>query len=148
MSDHCSALSGSVLNRNLIEAYLATDYRVHAQPPFVLKIGVASPQLAQLYRQHGTTCAAFLTAYNPYSEAVGDAENAAFQHKLSRELTSRGRTFIPGIGQDSQGQWPGELSFLILGLALDEAKVMGTQYRQNALVWCSEDAVPKLVLLR
>lgn len=138
----------SAIDPDLVEAYKATDFHVHNQPPFVLKVGTASPQLAQLYHQHGTTCAAFLTAYNPYSEAVGDAENTAFQHKLSRELTSRGLTFLPGMGQDNQGQWPGEPSFLILGLALDEAKVMGAQYRQNALVWCGEDAVPQLILLR
>jgi hypothetical protein len=140
--------SESAIAPDLVEAYKATDFRVHTQPPIVLKIGVASPQLAQLYSQHGTTCAAFLTAYNPYSEAVGDAENSAFQHKLSSELTSRGLAIIQGMGQDSLGQWPGEPSFLILGLALDDAKLMGAQYRQNALVWCGEDAVPHLILLR
>ncbi len=138
----------SAIDPDLVDAYKATDFRVHAQPPFVLKVDVASPQLAGLYGQHGTTCAAFLTAYNPYSEVVGDAENIAFQDQLTRELTSLGLTFIPGIGQDSQGQWPGEPSFLILGLQLAEAKALGVQYRQNALVWCGEDAVPKLVLLR
>lgn len=132
----------------LQQAYLETDYQVHDHRPFVLKIGVASPQLAQLYRQHGSTCATFLTACNPHSEAVDDVENLAFQHKLARELTRLGLTFIPGIGQDSHGQCPGEPSYLILGRALDEAKVMGTQYRQNALVWCGEDAVPHLILLR
>jgi hypothetical protein len=43
---------------------------------------------------------------------------------------------------------PGEPIFLSLLLVLDEAKVIGTQYRQNALVWCGEDAVPLLILLR
>lgn len=138
----------TTIDPGLVEAYKATDYRVDAHPPFVLKIGLASPQLAQLYHQHGATCAAFLTACNPYSEVVGDVENAAFLHKLGRELTSLGLTFIPGMGQDNQGQWPGEPSFLIFGLQLDEAQAMGAQYRQNALVWCGTDAMPQLILLR
>lgn len=138
----------SSISQSLLQAYQEADFRVHALPPFLLKIGVASPQLAQLYHQHGSTCAAFLTACNPYSEPMGDVENAAFQHKLSRELTSLGLSFLPGIGQDSQGQWPGEPSFLVLDLPLEAAKTMGAQYRQNALVWCGADAVPQLILLR
>lgn len=138
----------SGISPGLLLAYRETDFRVDAKPPFVLKIGVASTQLTELYLQHNCTCAAFLTASNPYSQDASDAENAAFQHKLSRELTGRGLSFIPGIGQDSQSQRPGETSFLVLGLPLDSATEMGVQHRQNALVWCGADAVPQLILLR
>jgi hypothetical protein len=138
----------STIDLGLIEAYKATDFLVHSEPPFVLKIGASSPQLMQLYGRFSTANAAFLTAYNPYSEDVGAAQNSAFHDKLCRELTNCGLTFLPGMGQDSQGQWPGEPSYLVLGLQLEEAKAMGTQYRQNALVWCGDDAVPQLILLR
>ena len=53
-----------------------------------------------------------------------------------------------GMGEHPSGQWPGEPSFLILGLPLDAAKQLGARHEQNAIVWCGTDAVPQLILLR
>ncbi|TAL78491.1 MAG: DUF3293 domain-containing protein [Burkholderiaceae bacterium] len=46
------------------------------------------------------------------------------------------------------GSWPGESSFLVLGLDAERAAALGNQYRQNAVLCCDERAVPRLVLLR
>ena len=32
-------------------------------------------------------------------------------------------------------------------MGLEEAKVLGCRYEQNAVVWCGVDAVPQLILL-
>ena len=139
----------------LIEAYLAAHYRVDADPAFALEVGVCSPPLLHLFERHRCDCAAYLTACNPFSQDVGASDNAARQAELARQLKGRSLTFIDGVGVDGQGpqdggapQWPGEPSFLVLGLSLEAARTLGRKHQQNALVWCGKDAVPQLVLLR
>ena len=140
--------SESAIDKNLIQAYLDTDFRVHTDPPFVLMVGVSSEPLAQLFRQYQYDCAAYLTACNPFSRSLVDAENAARQSELAKELTGRSLKFIHGEGQDGQGKWPGEASFLVFGLSREASQALAQQYEQNAFVWCGNDAVPELVLLR
>lgn len=145
-------LSETVISPSLTQAYLETDYGVNADPPFVLKVGVFSEPLARLLERHHADCAAYLTACNPLSEDLGDAENAVRQAELGRELKERSLRFIEGVGQGSQGeapeQWPGEASFLVLGLSLEASSALGRKHEQNALIWCGQNAVPQLVLLR
>ena len=140
--------SESAIAKNLIQAYLDTDFRVHTDPPFVLKMGVSSEPLNRLFRQYQCECAAYLTACNPFSRNVGDADNEARQAALAKELTGRNLKFIVGKGQDSQDKWPGEASFLVFALSLESSRALARKYEQNAFIWCASDAVPELVLLR
>ena len=64
------------------------------------------------------------------------------------QIGSERQLFIDGIGCDPSGCWPGEASCLVLGLSIDIARALGTEFEQNAIVWCGADAVPELVLLR
>jgi hypothetical protein len=61
---------------------------------------------------------------------------------------ARPEEIIDGESSDSIGTWPGEKSFLVLGLDLETAIRLGREFRQNALVWADEDAIPRLILLR
>jgi hypothetical protein len=131
-----------------VQAYRKTDYCVDAPEPFVLRVGVASAPLAQLYRRHGTNCCAFITACNPYSRIVGDDANAARQLELAQELHALGLIFFDSIGRHPEGGWPTEPGFLILGLPLAIAKTLGEKFEQNAILCCGPDAVPELILLR
>lgn len=140
--------SESAIAKDLIQVYLNADYHVDTEPPFVLKIGMASEPLTQLYQQHGCNCAVYLTACNPFSRNLSAAENEVRQSELAQELTKRGLKFIQGVGQDSQGKWPGEASFLVLGLSLEVSRALARKHEQNAFVWCGRDAVPQLELLR
>ena len=130
-----------------INAYLETDYRVFSNPPFILRIKQVSEPLAELFQQHKTNCAAFITACNPFSRKLDEAANAARQSELTKELTQRSLSFIEGEGRHPSGEWT-EPGYLVLGLSLDEARALGRQYEQNAVVWCGADAVPELALLR
>jgi hypothetical protein len=140
--------SESSLSRGLINAFLATHYHVRGEPPFILKIGEPSQALASLYRLYGQECAAFLTAWNPYSEKFSDLENSAAQQKMLNELNKRELPMLPGEGKHPTEDWPGEDSFLILGINREDASSLGLEFRQNAFLWCGDDAVPELVLLR
>jgi hypothetical protein len=148
-SELCSSLSSdSLLSPSLITAYRETEYRVTADWPFVLRINEPSAELLALYKTSKFACATFITAYNPYSRTVSDVQNTQRQNELAKELRHRSLTFLEGIGEHPSGDWPGEPSFLVLGLSLEAAKSLGQHYEQNAIVWCGADGVPQLVLLK
>jgi hypothetical protein len=131
-----------------IQAYLETHYRVFGDTPTTLKVDEANPVLAVLHEANAVQSSAFITACNPFSQTSDDASNAARQQTLRSELKARELTFIEGIGQHPSNNWPGEASFLVLGLSLDAAKALGAQHGQNAIIWADTDATPRLVLLR
>ncbi len=140
--------SGSTIDRDTIQAYVETEYRAHGDTPMTLRIGEANAALAVSQKARGVGSSAFISACNPYSHEIGEKVNADRHLQLARELRQRSLTFIQGIGQHPSNQWPGEPSFLVFGLSLDAAAALGSQFEQNALVWCGRDAVPDLVLLR
>ncbi len=132
-----------------LKAYEATDYRVDwPSGGFVLKIGQRSRELARLYEESGVTSAAYLSAWNPYSQIVADEANTAAAKALDAQLAGVAPVVAPGWGADPTGAWPPERSTLALGLTLEEAKRLAEAFRQNGFVWCGADATPQLVLMR
>ena len=131
-----------------IAAYLAAHYSVLAPEPFVMLVGEVSSGLADLMAAEKAPSAAFVTAWNPFSQVTTEAENTAAQQALLADLAALGVTFFPGFGKDPSGLWPGEESLLVLGLSLEKARRLGFKYGQNAILWAGLDACPELVLLR
>lgn len=138
----------SSISAATIRAYEETEYRVFGDLPMTLRIGVRNARLADLHRAHDVDCSAFITAANPLSEQTDDANNLSHQAKLADDLNREQFEFISGTGQHPSGGWPGEPSYLVLGISLDAAKELGARHKQNAIVWCGDDAVPRLILLR
>jgi len=136
------------VNPLLIQAYLETDYCILGDNPFTFKVGIACPALAALHQVYQVTCSAFVTACNPFSQRLSDAENARRQAGLAQILQQRGIVFLDGIGQHPSNDWPGEPSYLVPGIDLEAAKDLGNQLKQNAIIWNDIDAVPQLILLR
>jgi len=147
-SDHTS------LDPSLVQAYRETHYRVNGPlgPPghhgLTLLVDEHSLELADLHLKYGVARSAFITACNPHSMAITDAANMARHADLSSYLQQSGLTYLEGVGQHPHNAWPGEPSYLVLGLAMPDAKALATELEQNAFVWSGEDAVPKLVLLK
>lgn len=140
--------SNTVIDPATIQAYLETDYRVCGDMPFTLHIGQVNSYLIAAHMHNRVDCSAFLTACNPFSRVVDEDANHQLQQQLTKELTKRGLTFLRGIGQHPSNNWPGEESFLVLGLNLEAAKTLGEHFEQNAIVWNGPDGSPQLVLLR
>lgn len=118
---------------------------------FVLRVDEYSVPLSQLFTASGYRRAAFITASNPFSVPHGVEENLAACARLRDELLHRlcrPEQILYGEGLDPAGAWPGETSFLVLGLDLATSTLLGREFGQNALVWAGEDAIPRLVLLR
>jgi Protein of unknown function (DUF3293) len=138
----------SKIDAATIAAYQAAHYEVLDPIPFVMRVGVVSTQLADLLTREQASCVGFITAWNPFSENLTAADNSAAQISLMKELTELGFSTVPGFGKDPSGKWPGEESLLVIGLSLDEVKQLGIKYRQNAVIWSGQKAVPELILLR
>ena len=133
---------------DLVAAYVDTNYRVAASPPFVLRIDQHSPALADAYRQSHVASAVFITADNPFSETTSEAQNAANHIELGAQLRELTEYVFDGAGQGAAADWPAESSYLALGLSRAQACAFGIQFRQNAIVIAEADAIPRLVLLR
>ena len=138
----------SSVDTQTVQSYTATNYVVLSKRPFTLTVNQQSQPLAELYSTNAVKGAAFITAYNPYSELLSDTENAARNEELFLDLQVLCVEIILGEGKDSTGQWPGESSFLALGINQDAVKLLGTKYQQNAIVWCDANAVPQLIFLK
>ncbi len=140
--------SESVIDPVIVQAYLETHYCVNGEVPFILQIGQVSAGLLSLYQLQNMNCAAFITGCNPFSREASQLENRYRQQSLAAELTRRSLNFLEGIGQHPSNNWPGEESFLILGMDLEAAKMVGERFEQNAIVWCGPDGKAQLILLR
>lgn len=131
----------------LLRAYRETDYVVFTRPPFTLRVDEASPALLDLHEACGVRASAYLTACNPGSRLLPELENADRQARLRSALVRRGHALFEGIGRHPGGGWPGEASFLILGLELAEAMALGREWGQRAILSAGADAIPRLVFL-
>jgi hypothetical protein len=134
---------------DLLKAYRETHYRVDATAGTeTLSIGQHSPWAAALLASHAAVGAAFLTAWNPYSEGLDPQANTAAQNSLTRAVEALGCNFLSGKGVDPSGEWPGEDSLLVIGITLEQACKLGRQFKQNAFVYVGTNATPELILLR
>ena len=144
----------TLINPALIAAYRAAHYQVSADAsaglaaPFVLRVDVASPELLALYSRHDVLQAAYLTACNPHSTVLSDADNVARMDELVRALAGQGHMILHGRGTDPAGVWASEASVLVLGISEVHACELGARFGQNALLQAGADGVPRLVLLR
>ena len=138
----------SPIDPALLQAYLETHYFVLGVRPLTLQVGVANLSLAALYKSLRVESCAFVTACNPWSQALEPPLNLEHQAALARELHHRRLTFVEGMGQHPSGQWPGEPSFLVWDISMEASKAIGAKHDQNAIIWCGPDAVPRLILLR
>ncbi len=75
-----------------------------------------------------------VTAYNPHSNPLPDAENRRRNRTLEKELRARGLSFAPSSGASPDGVW-WEPGFAVFGLSSGEALALGRQHGQHAVVW-------------
>lgn len=136
------------LSEELVAAYSSTNFEVHAETRFVLKVGEFNENLKLIFSQLNQMTACFITAYNPESIEQSVFENDSAQGKLYEDLVSLDCTIFNGFGSDPDGNWEGEPSYFASGITLIDAKNLGKKYRQNAIVWCDQKCIPELVLLR
>jgi hypothetical protein len=135
----------------LIEAYRRAEYRVDDQGiRFTMRIDQPCLALRDCLARQLHATAAYLTAWNPYSEPRAEASNRSAECALLAELAAGGWPLLRGEGVDPGGAWPPESSVLVLGIGADAAAEVARRYGQNAIVVATlvDLAIPRLLLLR
>lgn len=121
----------------LLKHYLATDYRVRLPQGGYASMRIDTPLPAPLHGllQNADEPWAFITAWNPLSQAQSRAANRHAQRRLLAAL--RAATPAPthihagiGVGQDV---WR-ESSLFIMGMEFDAIEEIMRPFRQNAIV--------------
>lgn len=114
-----------------------------------MRVGCYSEGLQRLYEAFDCRSAAFLTAANPGGVKVSDNLNFRAEARLAQQLDAISLPVTSGVGLDADetSDWPGERSFLVLGIERSNAVRLGLQHGQLAIIWCPETAIPELLML-
>ncbi len=133
----------------LFEAYLKTDYIVRDETiNLTLRIDEKNSDLEDLLVKNESNSAAFLTAYNPFSQLLSRAENEKRQEELVSLLKEKGCKFLYGCGESQTDDWAPEPSVLILGIDCQTALELARRFEQNAFLFIEKGSAPKLISSR
>ena len=132
-------------SKELQLAYEQTLYIVTWEKgEWILRIGAVNPQFNQWLLENKIQNWAFITAYNPFSEALSEKENKKLQSQLKRILIKNKYQLWNGKGQGA-GNWPAEESFFIANISQELAGKLATDFKQNAYVFGSYNSKPQLI---
>ena len=73
-----------------------------------------------------------ITAWNPFSEVLPEAENRIRNIELCGLLEASKAPFFPAVGRSPDGQWQ-ESSFAVVGLPWARVKELAQQFGQHAV---------------
>ena len=136
------------MKTSLRENYLRTTYRVTNNGLAIdIRIGERSAPLDALLAKHSARAWAFITAWNPASKKLDDAENRRRQEQLEADVKQGGYVFYRGAGVPNEKDWQPEESILILGIERGEAVQLGKKFGQAAIVIGALSTLPELVFL-
>ncbi len=90
---------------------------------------------------------AVITAYNPYSKELLNTENRELNHQLKDTILQQGFRFNEARGVPKNSDWDSEESFFIHNITLQEAKEIGVNYKQNAIITGSYNQNAQLIWL-
>jgi len=141
-------INNTSINQSLLNAYSSASYHVYTKPAFIIKINQYSADLESLYVLHHKNTAAFITAFNPYSQALDLNENHKRNDSLKEAIELLELSYTKGDGRCGENNEVGEESFLIIGISKEQSIQLGTESEQNAIVFCDKDAIPQLLLLK
>jgi hypothetical protein len=138
-----------MIDPELLSAFLATHFIiVSPKAEITLRVGERNTALDDLLTAFGVTSCAFITAWNPGSVRLTDAENMTRQVALIAEVRRRGLPFLLGRGQGEDGRWPPEDSILVMGINRTEASALGALFNQLAIVFAESQEAVQLLLCR
>jgi len=131
----------------LVGTYRVTRFVVCApEGEIVLRIGERTRGLDELMTKHGALSCAFITACNPGSVKLPDADNQVRRTELVGTVRKSGYVYFEGLGVGQDGPWSPEASILILGISRERARQLGTQFGQLAIVFVGRAQAVELLL--
>ena len=125
----------------LEDAYRKTTYAAGLS----LKLRVGEPHgfLDDMLDFRGLEEYAYLTAWNPGSQKLSDAENRERQDKLKARLKGK-HPMVEGVATADDGAWSEE-SVLVLGIPRADALALAREFGQAALLAGRKGGAPELV---
>lgn len=134
------------MERELFDAYLATAYVVClAGSSFTVRVGAPSPE-ADALLESGEATWIHLTAWNPGSRQLPQAENDGRQAALEHALIALGHRVLPAWGVGADGAFV-ERHCFATGVSRERAELLGRLFDQNAIVVGDRGQPAKLVNL-
>jgi len=137
-----------VRERNqLLQAYKNALYVARLPHAVVeLRVGETCPLLIEWLAGQGLHTAAFLTAFNPRSEICSLQENETAHARLLADIASMGLVMCDGYGAGEGGDWPREISVLVLGISREQAQRLAEKFAQNAFLFVQQGGEVQLCL--
>ncbi|TNE57658.1 MAG: DUF3293 domain-containing protein [Bacteroidetes bacterium] len=127
--------SPPTLDRRLVIAYLRTIYRV-VEPAFDITIGPLQNEVKNWLQHRSLDTFCFITAANPGSQLLSEAENEVRNKALRRLLTTLvGEGLFPAFHLSASGDWPAEAGWWVPGLSAADGIRLGKMFDQNAIVF-------------
>jgi len=104
-----------MLDEKLIAAYRATDYVLFDADgtEVTLNVGVPNPAFDRILAARGAATAVVVTAYNPRSVVLPEAENRNRHGALVALIEARGYDYAVGEGRDPTGHWKAEVECIV-----------------------------------
>lgn len=81
------------IDEELLKAYTDARFCIYSEPALTLQVGTEPTELKTLMLKHAVSTAAFITAFNPYSQLLSDLENNQRNSKLHADIQHGGYTF-------------------------------------------------------
>jgi hypothetical protein len=123
-----------VIPAELRAAYEATNYDVETGDGIVtLRVGRPVPARMLGLRPDWTRLAV-VTAYNPFSNALSDADNAERHQRLLHAVIAAGHAVLTALGTGESDKWRPEVSLAIFDPSDDELDDWMVEFGQNAIV--------------
>lgn len=135
------------LGKELLAAYVQTDFVVLHDAQNIIRIGKAPPvPVDELLVTNCIKSAIVITACNPFSTPLSEDVNHLRQRFLLQSLSESGLRWIAAEGRDPEGKWPAEASLLVLGPSAEQVAQLLVEFQQHAAVLVSHGAPTRLVL--
>ncbi len=136
-----------MIDAALRDAYLATGYVVTiGMDRIELRIGQPAPELDRHLAAGSIATAAFVTAWNPRSERLSEAENLLRGHDLATAVAALGLQALPVVTAADDPEWI-EHGLLIFDTSEAQARALGDRFGQNAIVMLELGGAPQLIEL-
>ena len=117
-------------------AYRNTRYEARLKnETAIIRVGMHCQILDSLCQEHAVSSWAFITACNPQSQELTDADNQHRQQLLKSLLVAGGYLHYAGSGVGESGDWPPEPSFLIMGMDRHKAMAYAQVFDQHAICY-------------
>ncbi len=110
-----------------------------------LAIGQPNPAIDDVLRRYQADAYAYLTAYNPQSTTLSDAENQQRHEELCRVLSEAGYAYLTGKAVPESDAWQPETCVFVPGMTRARVREVCERYRQDGAVVGELGSAPKLL---